>query len=261
MAGNAVEAGRSVTSKVTAILMAFADGSHWTLSELARLTHIPLTTTHRLATELTAAQLLERAPDGGYRIGPAVGRLHRDDDGCGYGLAQLAPAVLEDLAAATGEAVRLGVLRELRVAYVEKAGRAPVTPFAAGAVLPLHATALGKVLLAFAPTVTTRAVIGAGLPRYTARTLTRAAELTHALSVTRLTRIATSDGELVAGERAVAAPVTGPGGQVLAALEVRVADLRGVDPARRLLTVAARSLSRELAAAPAPPARVLVPAS
>jgi hypothetical protein len=44
MAGNAVESGRTVTSKVTSILMVFADGSE-SLSELARITHIPL---HRL---------------------------------------------------------------------------------------------------------------------------------------------------------------------------------------------------------------------
>jgi len=163
---------------------------------------------------------------------------------------QLAPAVLDDLAAATGRPARLGVLRDLRVAYVEKAGRAPVTSFAGGARLPLHATALGKVLLAFAPSATTRAVMTAGLPRYTPRTLTRPGELTHALSVARLTRIATCDGELVPDECAVAAPVTGRGGQVLAALETRVPDLRDVGDARRLLTVAARSLSRELAGAP-----------
>ena len=77
MAGNAVEAGRTVTSKVTAILMAFADGTEWSLSELARITNIPLTTTHRLVTELVAAQLLERSPEG-YRVGPALGRLLRD---------------------------------------------------------------------------------------------------------------------------------------------------------------------------------------
>jgi DNA-binding IclR family transcriptional regulator len=126
-------------------------------------------------------------------------------------------------------------------------------------VLPAHASALGKVLLAFAPAATTRAVVAVGLPRYTARTLTRADVLLHALSVTRLTRIATCEGELVAGECTVAAPVVGPGGQVVAALETRVPDLRGgLDAARHVLTLTARSLSRELsgsapvAVAPAP---------
>jgi IclR family acetate operon transcriptional repressor len=250
MAGNAVEAGRTVTSKVTAILMAFGDGGEWTLSELARITHIPLTTTHRLVSELTATQLLERAPHGGYRVGPAIGRLHRDSGRAGPALAEIAPAVLDDLAAATGGPVRLGVLRDLRVAYVEKAGRAPATSFSAGAVLPAHASALGKVLLAFAPAATARAVVSAGLPRYTARTLTRPSDLVHALSVARLTRMATSDGELVDGECTIAVAVPAAG-RVLAALETRVPDLRHVDPTRRLLTVAARSLARELSARPA----------
>jgi DNA-binding IclR family transcriptional regulator len=248
VAGNAVESGRTVTSKVTAILMAFADGTGWSLTELARITGIPLTTVHRLVGELTAAQLLERVPEGGYRVGRALGRLHRDLAERAPTLAQLAPAVLDDLGAATGGPVRLGVLRNLRVVYAEKAGRAPATSFAAGASLPAHASALGKVLLAFGPAATTRTLVAAGLPRYTARTLTRPDLLMHALSVTRLTRIATCDSELVAGERTVAAPVVGPGGEVVAAVEARVADLRtGLEAARGLLTLTARSLSRELA--------------
>ena len=88
-----------------------------------------------------------------------------------------------------------------------------------------------------------------GLPRFTPRTLTRADQLLHALSVTRLTRIATCDGELVTGETTAAAPVVGPGGRVVAALETAVPDLAGVDSVRRLLTVSARSLSRELGGA------------
>lgn len=254
MAGNAVESGRTVTSKVTALLMAFADGTDWSLSELARLTGIPLTTTHRLVTELVTAQLLERAPEG-YRVGPALGRLRAREAPGGPTVAQLAPAVLDDLAAVTGYPVRLGVLGDLRVAYVEKAGRGPVTSFACGAQLPLHASALGKVLLAFGPTTLARSLACSGLPRFTSRTLTRADQLLHTLSVIRLTRIATCDGELVAGETTVAAPVAGPGGRVVAALEVVVPDLAGVDAVRHLLTVSARSMSRELAGpAPAAPA-------
>jgi DNA-binding IclR family transcriptional regulator len=63
---------------------------------------------------------------------------------------------------------------------------------------------------------------------------------------TRLTRIATCDGELVAGETTVAAPVVGPGGRVVAALETVVPDLGGMDVVRQLLTVSARGMSREL---------------
>jgi len=246
MAGNAAESGRTVTSKVTAILMAFADGTGWSLSELARITNIPLTTTHRLVTELVAAQLLERSREG-YCVGPALGRLSATETAGGPTVAQLAPAVLDDLAAVTGRPARLGVLGDLRVTYVEKVGRAPVTSFATGAQLPLHASALGKVLLAFAPTSVARSLVATGLPRFTPNTLTRADQLLHALSVTRLTRIATCDGELVAGETTAAAPVVAPGGRVVAALETAVPDLACVEGVRQLLTLCARSMSRELA--------------
>jgi DNA-binding IclR family transcriptional regulator len=256
MAGKAVEPGRTVTSKVTAILMAFTSGSDWSLSELARLTGIPLTTTHRLVSELTAARMLERAPGARYRVGPALGQLQSAAGAAPAAptVAALAPAVLDDLAAATGRTVRLGVLRGTRVAYVEKAGRAAVTSFGAGATLPAHASAMGKVLLAFAPPATARSTVARGLAHYTERTITRRAQLLHELSVTRLTGFATCHGELLPDESTVAAPVTAAGGRVVAALEARAADLRpgphgGLDVARHLLTVAARGLSRELSAA------------
>jgi DNA-binding IclR family transcriptional regulator len=255
MAGNTVEPGRTVTSKVTAILMAFAGGSDWSLSELARLTAIPMTTTHRLVTELAAARMLERSPDGTYRIGPALGQLCSSAGGPSPAVTvtTLAPAVLDDLATVTGRPARLGVLRELRVAYVEKAARAPATSFTAGATLPAHASALGKVLLAFAPPGTARSLVATGLPRYTARTVTRPDRLLHELAVARLTGFATCEGELVAGESSVAAPVTAPGGRVVAALGMQVDDLRGLEVTRHLLTVAARSLSRELCGAAGTP--------
>jgi hypothetical protein len=63
-----------------------------------------------------------------------------------------------------------------------------------------------------------------------------------------LTRVALSRWELELGLATVAVPVFGGGGLVVAALELRVRDLRselnGMQPA---LLVAARSLSRELA--------------
>src|SRR4051794_41890108 len=48
MAGGAAESGRSVASRVTAILMTFRSGGTHTLSELAALAGLPISTTHRL---------------------------------------------------------------------------------------------------------------------------------------------------------------------------------------------------------------------
>ena len=132
--------------------------------------------------------------------------------------------------------------------YVEKAyGCHPLSEFSAAAALPAHATALGKVLLAFSPTEIVDNVVRHGLRAYTGSTVATAARLRHALKVTRLRGMAVVSGELLPGHCAVAVPVFGPVGEVAASLEVRLhdipSDLHGIVPA---LTVAARGLSRDL---------------
>lgn len=248
MAGNSTEAGRSVTSKVVAILMSFTDGSVHSLTELARLAGLPISTAHRLANELTAWGVLERTEDGCYRVGLPL-RMIGTRAGHHPSVLERAPRVMEDLSTATRTEVRFGVLEEGAVAFIEKTpGHRPASPFSAGARLPAHATALGKALLAFsAPPVVDR-VIGEGLKPFTPYTLTGPDRFRRALAVTRLTRIAVSRWELELGASAVAAPVFGAGGQVLGALELRVRDLRSdLHAMQPALTVAARSLSREVA--------------
>ena len=63
MAGNSGEPGRTVTSKLAAILVAFTAGRDFTLSELAMHTNLAISTVHRLLNDLVRASLLER-PDG-----------------------------------------------------------------------------------------------------------------------------------------------------------------------------------------------------
>jgi len=247
MAGNAAVAGQSVTSKVTAILMTFTGGKTYSLTELARLTGLPLSTTHRIAGELAFWRLLERSEDGAYRIGFPLRMISGDSDR-GPSLDERAPLVLEDLANVTGRRARLGVLDGSRVRYIEKLGDTPVSSFATRTTLPAHATAIGKALLAYAAPKTVEQLLAGGLKAFTPFTLTGHRELRHALSLARRTYVATAQSELQLGVSAVAVPVCGPGGQVIAAFEVEVndvrADLRSIRP---ILTVAARSLSRELA--------------
>jgi DNA-binding IclR family transcriptional regulator len=106
---------------------------------------------------------------------------------------------------------------------------------------------VGKALLAFAP----REVVTTAtqhLTAYTANTLHTSDRLQRALGIVRLTRSAMAHGELVAGESAVAVPVFGCGGEVIAALEVELHDLRAdLERCKPALVVAARGLSRELA--------------
>src|SRR6476469_3371572 len=149
MAGNSTEAGRSVTSKITAILLTFGEGSEHSLTEIARGAGLPISTAHRLTSELTARRLLEHTPEGLYRVGLALRRVSDGPDRSPT-IAERGPFLLEDLAAVTGCRARLGVLQELDVAYMEKRpGRCPVTDFTAAATLPAHPTALGRALLMF----------------------------------------------------------------------------------------------------------------
>jgi DNA-binding IclR family transcriptional regulator len=279
---------RSVVGRITAILSTFHAGDRHSVTEIARLTKLPVSTTHRLVAELAAWQLLYRSGDGRYRIGLAVQQL-RGEDWAVPSLHERGARVLTDLSAATQRRARLGVLVGDRVSYAEKRPDAePVTGFCPGATLPAHATALGKALLAFAPMpvapfagtgkgaaarssaprATTAGrhsseVAGTGkgaaarssapLPRdlraYTARTLGDPDRLRRALNVVRLTRLAVCDGELVPGECTVAVPVFAPGGGAVAALELEVVDLRAEMPVcRATLAVAAAGLARELAA-------------
>src|SRR5580658_9458064 len=69
MAGNSAEPGRSVTSKIVAILLTFHDGNEHSLTEIARLTCLPVSTAHRLVTELAGWGVLERTDESTFRIG------------------------------------------------------------------------------------------------------------------------------------------------------------------------------------------------
>jgi DNA-binding IclR family transcriptional regulator len=130
VAGNSVESGRFVTSKVTAILLTFTEGNEHTLTEISRRAGLPISTAHRLMTELADRQMLVRLDDGVYRAGAAM-RTFRAVDGSVPSLAERAPCVLEDLSAVTKCRTRLGVLHGgFQVSYIEKSpGADPTTAF------------------------------------------------------------------------------------------------------------------------------------
>lgn len=248
MAGNSTESGRSVTSKITSILMTFTEGSVHSLTEIARLAGLPVSTAHRLTAELASWRLLERTDDGHYRVGLPL-RMLGADGAVAPSVAERAPWVLDDLAAATRSRARLGVLAGLDVAYIEKnPGHRPVSTFCTAATLPAHPTALGRALLAFSGQDVVEATLARGLRPYTPHTVTAPDRFRRALGVTRLTRVAVTRWELEPGVCGVAMPVFGPGGDVVAAIELSVADLgRELQSVVAALSVAVRSLSRELA--------------
>ena len=256
MAGNSTDAGRSVTSKVIAILMTFRTGEAYSLTEIARLTGLPVSTAHRLALELVDWGMLQRTGEGQFRVGAQLRAIANQAAVAVPSLHERARRVMEDLAAASGRAViRLGVLRDLEVLFLQKEpGDRPVPVAFGSATMPLHATAMGRVLLAFASTGLVDMVIERGLTRYTEHTITEPDELRHALSVIRLSRVATCRREYQRAYCTAAVPVFGVGGRIVATLELGLRDSEDLRMLRPPLIVAGRALTRELQSGAARPA-------
>ena len=240
-----MEPGQSVTSRVAAVLLAFTDCNVHSLTEIARLTGLPVSTAHRLAAELAATDLLERDESGRY----CVARSLRELGTAAWWeptLAERGPCVLDDLSAVTHRVARLGVLSGTAVNYIEKRPHHPVTSFDSGASLPAHATAVGKVLLAFSPTRITDRLIAKGLPEFTRNTITAPDRLRHNLASIRRMGMAVSAGELESGTNAVAMPVFSDH-KAIAALELQVRDPRTeLATLTAALIMACGSLAREL---------------
>ena len=247
MAGNSSEAGRSVTSKVVAILETFCYGTVHSLTEISHHTELPISTVHRLATELASLGLLERTDDSHYRAGLPLRIIGAKATHVPTVL-ERARFVLDDLATTMRMDVRLGVLSECGVSYLQKSAcHQAVSCPSATSLLPAHATAMGKVLLAFSPSRTVDVFVTRGLKRFTPYTLASPDRLRRALAEIRLNGLAVSRWELQLGVSAVAAPVFGPGGHVVAAIELPVQDIRRELPhLQPALVVAARGLSRQL---------------
>jgi DNA-binding IclR family transcriptional regulator len=256
LAGNSTESGRSVTSKITSILLTFTEGSEHSLTEIARLAGLPISTAHRLTSELASWRLLERTDDGHYRAGLPLRMIGtQDTERPGHPtIAERAPCIIEDLSAATRSRVRLGVLSELEVAYIEKVpGPRPASTFSSAATVPAPPTAMGRALLAFSSARMVEMTIIRGLRAYTPHTVTSPDRFRRALGVTRLTRVAVTRWELESELCWVGMPVFGRGGEVLAAIEISVQDLqRDMHAVIGTLAIATRSLTRELAGRPGP---------
>ncbi|GLW12382.1 IclR family transcriptional regulator [Microtetraspora sp. NBRC 13810] len=243
---------KSVAAKVAEVLNAFLPGdTRLTLTEICRRAGLPLTTGHRLVGQLTSTGMLERLPEGSYRIGARLWRIGvqaaepRE-------LRELALPYLAELYTATRDNVQLAVLRADRVLCVERLRGPTSVPVVSrvGGELPLHATGVGKVLLAFADPETAERVLAGPLAAHTPHTVTDPDRLRAELTEIRRTGLAHTQEEMTLGACSSAAPVRGRDDRVVAALSVTAwrhgADLRRLDPA---VLEASRDLSRDLAAA------------
>ncbi|MDF5753081.1 IclR family transcriptional regulator [Spongiactinospora sp. TRM90649] len=242
---NSTDRGRTVTSRVLAVLGAFTPARpELTLAQICRITGLRHATAHRLVRELVGWGALERVPSGAYVVGLRLWELGTLNPR-GLPLRVRAMPFMEDLHAATRQHVQLAVLdggAALVVERISAAGAVPVVSQVGGR-LPLHASAVGKVLLAHADDGLFAEVTGDGLARFTTATVTDPAALRVALAECRRTGVAVVREEMSAGAYSVAAPITDAKGRVIAGLSVV-----GPDPAIHRLVpavlMAGRGISR-----------------
>lgn len=236
--------------KVLDVLGAFApEARELSLSDIARRSGLPLSTTHRVVGELLSWGALERRDDGRYRIGLRL-----------YEIAALAPSgtalrdaampFMEDLYELTHEVVQLAVRQGTELMFTERlAGRTSVGVHTrVGLRFPLPASGAGLVLLAFAPAEVQEQVLTGPLQRFTHKTIVDAGRLRSILADVRRTGIAVSDGQVTTDATAVAAPIRDPSGEVVAAVSVVVhAGTYDTAVLSALVGTAARGISRSLA--------------
>ena len=179
---------------------------------------MPVATAHRLIGELCTARLLSRRPDGSYEIGARVWQLGLLAPPTS--LREAALPHLQDLVITTGRTVHLAVLEGSRALVVERLASSHTQPtrHSPGGYLPLHCTAVGKVLLAHGPPALHDEVLRAPA-RCTDWTITDPTVIRRQLAAIRTSGHAQSAQEHRRGVWSVAMPVTSPWG-VVAALGV-----------------------------------------
>jgi DNA-binding IclR family transcriptional regulator len=219
-----------------------------TLSAIARSTGIPLTTTHRLVGDLVRSGLLERDEDGRYHVGLRLWELGALAPR-GLGLREIALPFMEDLFAVTKENVQLAVRDGDEAVFLERiAGHSAVPVLTrVGGRFPLYATGVGRILLAHAPVEVQESVLSGPLAPLTEMTVTSPDLLRRLLADVRAYGYAVNDRQVSMDTLSVAAPITGRGGAVVAAVSI-VVQIGKATPTALIPAVqaTARGISRAL---------------
>jgi DNA-binding IclR family transcriptional regulator len=242
------------------ILTALQGARSMSLGEIAARLELPPSTVHGIVRTLLAhGMVLQERDSARYRLGPAtlrLGNVYLDT----LDLRSRVATWADNLAGRSGFAVRTGVLLLTDVVVVHHAPRpdGSLQMPEVGIVIPAHASALGKAMLAFDAQACAE-VLGreTGRRSMTGETITDEAALKAQLDDVRATGLATEAEEAVLGECSVAAPVVDSADEVVGAIGLVVPSGEWPAPAAALdaLRAAARAVSRELGASRWPPSR------
>ncbi|HUN78632.1 MAG TPA: IclR family transcriptional regulator [Solirubrobacteraceae bacterium] len=198
------------------------------IADMAEALNLGRSTTHRYATTLVTLGYLEQGPSRKYRLAARVSD---------FGLAMLDSLAIRDVArerlrelrAQTGRTVALAILDGAEVTYIDRWQGSRRGQYAidlgvgVGTRLPAHSSAAGKALLACLPAAEQRELISdLRLSKRAPRSITTKAALRAELERIAATHgaLAVEDEELLAGRRAIAAPIFDGDGYPIAAIEL-----------------------------------------
>lgn len=241
---------QNAASRMLSVLEVFRQAAMpVTLSDISRISGLPMTTAHRLTHELLAWNALERTDDGRYRLGtkmlelvtasthamelreralPWLVRLH-----------QTLRNIIVHLAIRDGdESVFIEALHSsTRAARMNRLGGR----------MPLTATATGRVLLAWAPEEVQERVLSASQTAFTSETLVEPEELRRELQAIRQAGTSITRSQVIAGSGGIGAPVFDPEGDIVASVGIvfRLKDFR-LEEYVPIVEAAARKISRDI---------------
>lgn len=189
---------------------------------IARELDVPIGSLHRLLNDLAEQAVIERTEEGdwrlSYRLLQIVGiQLERTN------LPRLARPFLEQLAAESGETVFLAVPSRGEVVYLDKVQTDLQVQLNVelGTRRPMHATGLGKAMLAFRPDVEQHQVLAtAPFPRFTEQTITDGEQLASELAAVRERGYALDREEMILGLHCIAVPLLNYTNRAVAAISV-----------------------------------------
>lgn len=205
------------------VLRTLADNGDTTLSDLAGVLGQPPSTLYRILTTLQTHDMAKFEEDTQtWDIGPGAFRI-----GSSYlrrtGVLEQSHAAMRQLMQDTGETANLGILQDDEVLFLSQVETRETIRafFPPGTRSPMHATGIGKVLLAhLAEENLSRFLERNALRSYTENTLSTPDDLHRDLAAIRDRGYSVDNEERTSGMRCVAAAIFDAGGEPIAGISI-----------------------------------------